>query len=140
MLFTIMLEYEGTTSVSQVPGRSVDEAYRGWFRGLQDPGRYGLDPQQAKGLAAALSFDCIQSPTPLASTKNVWSISARVDENLALLNFIATLAGTSKPAAGITAVTTPNQQVARKHPKAVTSKSREKANEAQPGARMEIGG
>lgn len=118
MLFTIILEYEGTTSVSQVPGRSVDEAYRGWFQGLQDPGRYGLDPKQAEALTAALSFDGIQSPTPLAHSKNVWCISAHVDENLALLNFIATLAGNGSRVAGIIAVATSNHQVAWKRPKA----------------------
>ena len=118
MLFTIVLEYEGTTAVSQVSGRSVNEAYRRWFQGLKDPGRYGLDPKQAKRLAAALSFDGLRSPTALASTTNVWCTSAHVDENYALLNFVATLATTSDRAARITAVTTPNQQVTQKRPKA----------------------
>ena len=95
MLFTIILEFEGTTSVSQFSGRSVDEAYRGWFQGLKDAGRYGLNPEQAERLAAALSFDGIRPPTPLASTKNVWCTSTHVDENYALLNFVATLATTS---------------------------------------------
>ena len=91
MLFTIILEFEGTTSVSQFAGPSVDAAYRAWFEGLKDPGRYGLDPTQAERLAAALSFDGLQTPTRLASTANVWCTSTNVDENYALLNFVATL-------------------------------------------------
>jgi hypothetical protein len=98
MLFTIILEFEGTTSVSQVSDQSVDEAYRVWLQGLRDPGRYGLNQKQAERLAAALSFDGIQQPTPLASTRNVWCASTHVDENYALLNFVATLATTGRSA------------------------------------------
>lgn len=123
MLFTIILEFEGTTSVSQFAGPSVDVAYRDWFEGLKDPGRYGLNPKQAERLAAALSFDGLRSPTPLASTKNVWCTSTHVDENYALLNFVATLATTSSRAAHITAVTTSNERVAGKSSKARLNQS-----------------
>ncbi len=94
MLFTIILEFEGTTSVSQFAASSVDEAYRSWFQELKDAGRYGLNQLQAERLAAALSFDGIRTPTPLAYTTNVWCTSTHVDDNYALLNFVATLATT----------------------------------------------
>ena len=109
MLFTIILEFEGTTSVSQFSGRSVHEAYRSWFRGLKDAGRFGLNVKQAERLSAALSFEGLQPPTPLASTKNVWCTSTHVDESLALVNFVSTVAATSSRAKRITAVTTSNE-------------------------------
>ena len=91
MLFTIILEFEGTTSVSQFSARSVGAAYRQWHHGLKDPRRYGLEANQAERLASALLFDGFQRPTPLRSTKNVWCVSTHVNDSYALLNFIATV-------------------------------------------------
>ena len=95
MFFTIILEFEGTTTVSQFSARNVGEAYRSWFQGLKAPGRYGLDANQAERLASALSFDGLRPPTPLASTENVWCTTAHAGKKFALLNFVATLAATS---------------------------------------------
>ena len=92
MLFTVILEFEGTTSVSQISARNVDGAYRNWFKGLSDQHRYGLDENQASRLAYALSLDDLRSPTPIAATKNVWCVSTQVDGHYALLNFVATVA------------------------------------------------
>jgi hypothetical protein len=91
MLFTMILEFEGTTSVSQFSGRNVGEAYRSWFQGLKDPSRFGLGADQAERLASALSCDGLSSPTPLANSNNVWCTTALVGEKLALLNFVATV-------------------------------------------------
>jgi hypothetical protein len=117
MLFTIILEFEGTTSVSQFSARNVGEAYRSWFQGLKDLSRYGLDANQAERLASALSFDGLQPPTALVSTENVWCISTHVDESYALLNFVATVAAVHNRTARITAVTTSNERVVRKRPR-----------------------
>ena len=96
MLFSIVLEFEGTSSVSQYYGRNVSEAYRKWFQGLSDPGRYGLDRNQAKRLAAELSYDGLRRPTPLNSIVNVWCVTAWVDKSYALLNLVATVAAIRK--------------------------------------------
>lgn len=92
MLFTTILEFEGTTSVSQFAAPNVGDAYRSWFQGLKDPSRYGLNADQAERLASALSVEGLQPPTPLDSTENVWCTTVLVGEKLALLNFVATLA------------------------------------------------
>lgn len=105
MLFTIILEFEGTTSVSQFSGRNVGEAYRSWFKGLKDPSRFGLGADQAEGLTLALSWEGLPSPTPLANSKNVWCTTAFVGEKLALLNFVATV-GTAHGRGAHTASTT----------------------------------
>lgn len=34
MLFTIILEFEGTTSISRYSGKSVEEAYQRWLEGF----------------------------------------------------------------------------------------------------------
>lgn len=115
MLFTIVLEFEGTTSVSQFSGRNVAEAYRRWFQGLDDPGRYGLDSNQVQRLTSALSAEPLQPPTPLAATENVWCTTTLVGGELALLNFVATVAAVGHPKTRITTVTTSNEQVTRKH-------------------------
>jgi hypothetical protein len=117
MLFTIILEFEGTTSVSQFSARDVGEVYRSWFQGLKNPSRYGLDANQSERLASALLSDDLQPPTPLASTENVWCVSTHVDENYALLNFVATVAAAHNRITRVTAAVTSNEQVTRKRPK-----------------------
>jgi len=56
MLFTVILEFEGTTSVSQSSARNIGEAYRNWLQGLKDPVGFGLSVDQAERLASALSL------------------------------------------------------------------------------------
>jgi hypothetical protein len=89
-VFTIIIEFEGTTSVSQFSARNVGEAYQSWFQGLRDPYRFGLSADQGERLTSALMFEGLQPPTPLASTENVWCTTTLVGKNLALLNFVAT--------------------------------------------------
>lgn len=90
VLFTIILEFEGTTSVRQFSGENVDEAYRRWFQGLSEPSAYGLSADQAARLSSAISFEGLDSVTPISSIQNVWCTTALVGETLALINFVAT--------------------------------------------------
>ena len=114
MLFTIILEFEGTTSVRQFSGENVEEAYRRWFEGLKDPSAYGLNADQGARLSAAISFEGFESLTPLSSTLNVWCTTALVGETLALMNFVATLAATGGDAKQITEDSRSNELVAVK--------------------------
>ncbi len=123
MLFTIILEFEGTTSVSQFRARNVGEAYRCWYQELKAPNRYGLDANQAERLASALLFDGLQRPTPLASTEHVWCVSTHVDGNYALLNFVTTVTAVRNRAARVAATNKSNKQVTRKRSRDASAKS-----------------
>jgi len=91
MLYTIILEFEGTTSVRQLFGENVDDAYRKWVEGLTDSNAYGLSTGQAARLSAAISFEGFESLTPLSSIINVWCTTVLVGKTLALVNLIATV-------------------------------------------------
>jgi hypothetical protein len=107
-LFTVILEFEGTTSVSQVWASSPVYALDRWRDGLCDHGTYGLTGDQASRLAKSLELakslgneadaqaesDGGPFPTPVATVENVWCTSTLTEHNsLALLNIVETVSG-----------------------------------------------
>jgi hypothetical protein len=87
LLFTILMEFEGTTSASQVNAGSVDEALRLWADRLSEPGCYGLSGAAAHRLQIALGTDGMEGVNGLS---NVWCTTAVAGESLAILHVVKT--------------------------------------------------
>ena len=93
-LFTVFLELEGTTSVSQFNAASVEEALDLWVENLTGPQDYGLTEDQALRLATAFRSDCdAKSLVPLKGLQRVWCTTCRAGNSLALLNLVETKTG-----------------------------------------------
>ena len=92
-LFTVVMDFEGTTSVSQFRARSVEDAVRLWRKDLDQWGIYGLNEPQRKRLAAGYGdVELGIAPVLLDGLQNVWcsSVSAR-RKGSALLNIVETV-------------------------------------------------
>ena len=89
MLFTIILEFEGTNSVSQFSASGPNAAFRKWVQGLENPKNYALTPQQARAVTKALADrgelqrrvnDVLATDdrelAPLHGLKNIWCVIA----------------------------------------------------------------
>lgn len=93
-LFTVIMEFEGTTSVSQVRARSANEALKLWARKLQTPEVYALKKKQAAKLIKGFKqFDDFgyQDAVALTGLSNVWCTFVSGGRSSALLNIVATL-------------------------------------------------
>ena len=89
-LYTVIMEFEGTTSVSQTTASTVVEALALWADGLRQPENYGLSSASAHRL-----FDCIREekdvkPVGIRETVNVWCTTVLAGDSLALLNIVKT--------------------------------------------------
>ncbi len=98
MLFTVILEFEGTNSVSQFTATDANEAFMEWMGGLNEPARYGLTRAQgieiASTLADRLTEGIHQAPVALEGLRNVWCVATSTDREptrFILLNIIATV-------------------------------------------------
>jgi hypothetical protein len=90
VLFTIILDFDGGTYVSQVSSISVGATLPEWIRGLKQPESLGLDGRQA--MAVAKVFEIHERElAALRDTINVWCTTALVGEKLAVLNIVATV-------------------------------------------------
>ena len=87
-LYTILLEFESTTSVSQFRAASSTEALELWSRHLGDGHRYGLSPVQAQSIAS--DWDAQFSACPLNDVLGVWCHTVLAGASLALFNVVAT--------------------------------------------------
>jgi hypothetical protein len=87
LLFTVLMEFEGTTSASQVKASSADDALRLWALRLSESGCYGLSGPAARQLQIALATDGMEGIDGLA---NVWCTTATVGERLAILHIVKT--------------------------------------------------
>lgn len=100
-LFTVILDFEGTNSVSQFTALTPDEALREWHRGLDRPVNYNLKPDRAHLLSEALRREwkeCTERPSEtgtlvvaLSEVKNVWCLWLALEDTSALINIVATL-------------------------------------------------
>lgn len=103
MLFTVILEFGGLTSVSQFIATNPDTALLRWEDGLSDPLTYGLRPEQAQAVARVLVAQRRdheewtlsrkrQAPfvTAVSEVKNVWCVTFFVGRKFGLINIIAT--------------------------------------------------
>jgi hypothetical protein len=86
-LFTVFLEFAGTTSAVQVRATTADDAIKLWLEPLDGGEAYGLTKNQASQLLAA--FDVEESAVPVQGLLNVWCKTIWAGEGqLALLHLI----------------------------------------------------
>lgn len=100
-LFTIILEFDGVNSVSQVKAATPEEALQKWEGRLGVPGEYGLKNDDAKMLVRMIEeerrshrrdeqlFNRASSfVRPLADVRNVWCLWPFLDNRSALINIV----------------------------------------------------
>jgi len=92
-LYTVIMEFEGTTSASQFRATSVEAAVRLWRKGLGQAGSYGLKEGQHKRLADGYGdLELGTKPALLDGLQNAWCTSVLAKRNSsALLNIIETV-------------------------------------------------
>ena len=93
-LFTVVMEFERTTSVAQFRSFSVGNAVKQWVRGLRKPRADGLTDAQRTRLAKGYEdYEVIlgMDPAPLHDLQNAWCTTLMAnDKGSALLNIIGT--------------------------------------------------
>ena len=87
-LFTVILEYSGTTSATQVRACCPDDAIQKWLKEIDEREAYGLTNEQ--GLKIREAFDPGESAVPVRGLVNVWCTTILAGGELALLHLIAT--------------------------------------------------
>jgi hypothetical protein len=99
-LFTVVMDFEGTTSVSQFVARSPREAMTRWAADLSKPDSYALtDGQRARLLRGFEDGEHYRdvgfhSPVRLLGLQNAWcSTVSCIRKGMALLNIIETNPG-----------------------------------------------
>jgi hypothetical protein len=103
ILFTVILDFDGTNSVSQFYELGPEQAFQKWRQNLNDPVKYDLKPDRARVLAEALQNEWnehVESELrrgaqrsfvlPVSEMTNVWCVWLSVGEKCALINIIAT--------------------------------------------------
>lgn len=89
-LYTVIMEFEGTTSISQKTAKTAVEALALWSDGLRQPEHYGLAPASARRLFDSIREKHDMKPVNINGTANVWCTTVLAGENLALLNIVKT--------------------------------------------------
>lgn len=89
VLFTVILEYDGTTAAAQVRANTADDAIHVWFESLKQEGAYGLTGAQISEIRRA--FDAHESPVPISDLRNVWCKTILAGDKLALLHLVKTV-------------------------------------------------
>jgi hypothetical protein len=89
-LYTIILEFEGTTSIAQEEAMGPDEALNQWFKGLADKDSYGLTAAQSQALLATSCPDPFET-VEVTGVRSVWCATALASDNLALFTIVKTL-------------------------------------------------
>lgn len=88
-VFTIVVDFEGTTSVAQLSAKHRWEAISKWHDQLGDGGARGLAPEQANRLLDAFDPTDERFLVALNTLKNVWYWGSSTD-SLAMFNVILT--------------------------------------------------
>ena len=84
-LFTVVMEFEGTTSVSQFKAANAEDALRLWLKGLRKTDRYGLTAKQVSRLASGSESDEDMIPALLNGIRKVWCTEVlAADKGMAL--------------------------------------------------------
>jgi len=92
MFFTVVLEFEGVTSVSQLTAKSANSALLKWREALTNPRGYGLTVEQGRRISRALDGGVRRKPVMLNGITNVWCQTVLAGrEGIALFNIIATV-------------------------------------------------
>ncbi|HLX86267.1 MAG TPA: hypothetical protein VKR59_20370 [Terriglobales bacterium] len=85
-LFTVLLEFDGGTYVSQFRSASANNAVRKYAAELVG-NRQLCTPRLRKRLSSAIAED---KPVALSGIRGVWCCSASIGDKLALMNIIET--------------------------------------------------
>ena len=89
-LFTVVMNFEGTTSVTQVKASSPAVALEQWLRSLNNEGAYGLTTGQRVRLLDSFDSEVDGPPVPLDGLINAWCATLGPRGALAILNFVRT--------------------------------------------------
>jgi len=90
-LYTVVMEFEGTTSVSQFMASCAREAFQRWLEGLSGHATYGLTNDQVSRLAKGVGTCVNEDPSPIAGLQNVWCAEVLANRRgMALLNIVGT--------------------------------------------------
>jgi len=90
-LFTVIMEFDGTTAAAQIRARDCDAALYGWLKELDTDGAYGLTKAQRIHLKAAYRPGVHGTPVPINGLGNVWCLTVSVNGSLALLHLVKTV-------------------------------------------------
>jgi hypothetical protein len=86
-LFTMILEYRGTTAISQVRAPGAKTAVQKWTKTFDYGSVLGMG---ASGKTQLVKGFTREDPVPVKNTSNVWCATALEDGRMALLNIIRT--------------------------------------------------
>jgi len=87
-IYTVALDYEGTSCVIQYPASSLMDALKLWVDDLSLSGMYGLSDRQRASLAKAVQ-DTRWKLTDSTERRNTWSVTISPDGGgMALLRII----------------------------------------------------
>ncbi len=86
-LFTMILEYRGTTAISQVRAGGAKTALQKWTKTFDYGSVLGVTEAAKSQLVKAFTRE---EPLPVKNTRNVWCSTALEDGRMALLNIVRT--------------------------------------------------
>ncbi len=93
-LFTVVMEFDGTNSVSQFVASDAEMALSLWLKGLTKAWAYGLSRASAEKLRKALlhsrELQGSTQPVPIEGMTNVRCETCAVGRKHALLNIVQT--------------------------------------------------
>ncbi len=84
-LFTMILEYRGTTAISQVRAGGAKAALQKWTKTFDYASVLGVTGAAKSQLVDAFTRE---EPLPVKGTRHVWCSTALEDGRMALLNII----------------------------------------------------
>jgi|GEM_PF-4079942 len=91
-LYTLIVEYEGLTSISQFIAESPAEAVDKWFAAIGDGTPYGLTTEQTRALSSAYAARDEEEidVSPVSGVSGVWCATVFGDPEVAFYNIVAT--------------------------------------------------
>ena len=89
LLFTVIMEFAGTTSASQVLAADAKQASAVWANTLASGNNYGLSSADACRLRDSLVGH--EDPTEITGLTNTWCVTTVSKGDLALLHIIKTV-------------------------------------------------
>lgn len=88
--FTVVMEFDGTTSVSQFVAKPAANALKLWLARLAEPNAFGLSRRSARLLQTAFVDDSSAELTTLKGVVGVWCTTALAGDKLALIHLVKT--------------------------------------------------
>jgi hypothetical protein len=88
-LYTCILDFKGGTYITQVNVPAIDQALSAWVETVDTTKIEGLTTSMKKQLMSEIA---VEKPSMIEGVKNVWCTTFLLEENLALVNLIETVA------------------------------------------------